>query len=389
MATKPPKITEMIGSLVAAPSVSSVDEQWDMPNGPVLERLGQWVEDLGFRAEMMEVPGQPGKANLIATLGRGPGGLVLAGHSDTVPYDDGKWQSDPFELREADDRLYGLGTCDMKAFLALAVEAARAFRPGDLSTPLVILATADEESSMTGARALVDAGRPAARHAIIGEPTDMRPVHMHKGMMMDAIRVAGHSGHSSDPALGASALEGMHRVIAELLAWRDELGQRNREEAFHVPTPTINLGYIRGGDNPNRICAGCELGIDLRPLPGMDRRVLREEMRERLGRAIGNGGLEIDFEILFEGADPMHTPVDSAIVRAAEELSGHAPEAVDFSTEAPYFARLGMEVVVLGPGNIAQAHQPDEYLELSRIEPTVELLRGMIRRFCVDGAASG
>lgn len=385
MAGKPPDVKDMIGALVAAPSVSSVDAQWDMPNEPVLEHLAQWVGDLGFDTELVPVPDQPGKANLIATLGRGPGGLVLAGHSDTVPFDESGWRSDPFRLREADDRLYGLGTCDMKGFLALAVEAAREFRASELSAPLVILATADEETSMSGARALVEAGKPNARYAVIGEPTDMRPVHMHKGMMMDAVHVRGRSGHSSDPALGANALDGMHRVLGELLAWRGDLERRFREPAFNVPTPTLNLGYVRGGDSPNRICASCELGFDLRPLPGMDRDELRREMRERLRGVVGGDGLEIDFEVLFEGADPMHTLSDSPIVRAAEELTGHAAEAVDFSTEAPYLAHLGLDVVVLGPGDIRQAHQPDEYLALSRIEPTVRMLRTMVRRFCVAG----
>lgn len=386
---KPPKVKEMIGSLVETPSISSVDEHWDMPNEAILDRLAQWVEDLGFETEVVPVPDKPGKGNLIATLGRGPGGLVLAGHSDTVPYDEGEWRSDPFRLHEADDRYYGLGTCDMKAFLALAVEAAKEFDADELKAPLTILATADEETSMSGARALVEAGRPKARQAIIGEPTAMQPVHMHKGMMMDAVHIHGHSGHSSNPALGASALEGMHRVIGELIVWREELGKRYREEAFTVPTPTLNLGYVRGGDNPNRICAECELGIDLRPLPGMDRKELREEMHERLRSAIHSNGLAIEFETLFEGADPMHTPDNAEIIKAAEELTGHATQAVDFSTEAPYLAQLGMEVVVLGPGDIRQAHQPDEYLELSRIEPTVDMLRRMIRRFCMNGSPDG
>jgi len=383
MARKAPKLKGMIESLVAAPSVSSVDAQWDMPNQLVTDRLGEWLEGMGFATEQVAVPDQPGKTNLIATLGSGPGGLVLAGHTDTVPYDEDGWESDPFRLREGDGRYYGLGTCDMKAFLALAIEAASEYEAGDLKEPLIILATADEETSMSGAKALVEAGRPKGRCAVIGEPTGMRPVHMHKGMMMDAIHVIGHSGHSSDPGLGANALEGMHGVIAALLKWRGELQREHRMDEFKVPFPTLNLGYIRGGDNPNRICAGCELGIDLRPMPGMDRAKLREELHERVRAAMNGNGLDVDFEVLFDGADAMKTASDAPIVRAAEELTGHPAEAVAFSTEAPFLSNLGMDVVVLGPGDIDQAHQPNEFLAMDRIEPTVEVLRKLIRRFCL------
>lgn len=384
-----PGVKELISELVAIPSVSSVDDAVDMPNQPVADRLADWLESLDFAVEQVPVPGQPGKVNVIGTLGRGPGGLVLAGHTDTVPFDEGGWRSDPFGLREADGRLYGLGTCDMKAFLALAVEASRRYQASDLSEPLIVLGTADEETAMSGAKALVEAGRPRARHAVIGEPTDMRPVRMHKGMMMEAIRVQGHSGHSSDPSLGANAMEGMHRVIADLMDWRDELGRRHHEPAFGVPVPTLNLGYVHGGDNPNRICASCELGIDLRPLPGMDRDMLRRELRDRLSRVVGGNGLTLEFDTLFDGADPMETDANAPIVRAAEALTGHSAEAVAFSTEAPYLAALGMDVVVLGPGNIEQAHQPDEFLPLERVQPTLDMLDSLIRRFCVNGGRTG
>lgn len=383
MPQKLPGVKELIGDLVAIPSVSSVDETVDMPNQPVADRLADWLESLDFTVEQVPVPGQPGKVNVIGTLGRGPGGLVLAGHTDTVPFDEDGWRSDPFELQEADGRLYGLGTCDMKAFLGLALEAARRYRASDLAEPLIILGTADEETAMSGAKALVDAGRPRARHAVIGEPTSMRPVRMHKGMMMEAIRVLGRSGHSSDPGLGVNAMEGMHRVIAELLAWREELGRRHHEPEFSVPVPTMNLGYVRGGDNPNRICASCELGIDMRPLPGMDRETLRVEMRDRLSGVIDDN-MTLDFEALFDGTDPMQTDANAPIVRAAEALTGHSAEAVAFSTEAPYLSALGMDVVVLGPGNIEQAHQPDEFLELDRLQPTLDLLDSLIGRFCVQ-----
>jgi len=231
----------------------------------------------------------------------------------------------------------------------------------------------------------VDAERRLGRYAVIGEPTGLQPVHLHKGMMMEAIRVRGHSGHSSDPALGNSALEGMHRVLNDVLAWRQQLQSRNVDKRFQVPVPTLNLGYIHGGDNPNRICAHCELHIDIRPLPGMSLEELRGILAQRLPRVLGETGLDVEMESLFPGLPPMETPVDAAIVQAAEEMTGARSRAVAFGTEGPYFSQLGMDVVVLGPGDIDQAHQPNEYLDVDRLQPTVDLLRQLIRRFCVAG----
>jgi len=381
-----PKLLDMIATLIATPSISSANPELDQGNRGVIESLASWLEPLGFACEIQPVSDHPQKANLIATLGTGPGGLVLAGHTDTVPFDEGRWSHDPFTLTRADGRLYGLGTSDMKAFLALAVEAARDFTAAQLRQPLIIVATADEESSMSGAKALVDARRPQARYAVIGEPTGMRPVRMHKGILMEAIHLRGRAGHSSDPALGNSALEGMHRVLGELLRWRSELQSRNRNTLFAVPYPTLNLGHIHGGDNPNRICADCELHIDLRPLPGMDLKELRAIMQQRLQAVIQDSGLELSCRPLFDGTPAMETPAGSQIVRATEALTGHQASAVAFATEGPYFTEMGINTVVLGPGDIDQAHQPDEYLAETRIAPMIELLRSLIQRFCVAPA---
>jgi acetylornithine deacetylase len=383
MSTPAPDLMTMLRALIATPSVSSVSPAHDQSNQSVIALLAQWVEGLGFQVEVQDVPGHPGKQNLIASRGRGPGGLVLGGHTDTVPYDEGRWRHDPFALTEADGRLYGLGTSDMKGFFALALEAARAFSGRTLARPLVLLATADEESSMCGAIALAASGRPLGRYAVIGEPTGLVPVRMHKGIMMEAVRLLGRSGHSSDPALGVSALEGMQAVMAALLDWRADLQGRHRDPAFAVPVPTLNLGHIHGGDNPNRICGECELHLDLRPLPGMHLDELRGAMRERVARVAQARGLAWETRALFPGIEAVETAADSAIVRAAESLTGQRSGAVAFGTEAPYLQALGLDTLVLGPGDIAQAHQPDEYLALDRLPRTVSLLRGLITRFCV------
>ena len=381
--TRPPRLLDLIQALVGTPSVSSFERGLDRGNRAVIDLLASWLEDLGFRVEIQDLDTDPAKANLIATLGSGENGLVLAGHTDTVPCDPALWQRDPFQLREADGRLYGLGTADMKAFLALAIEATRDLRAADLKQPLVLLATADEESGMLGARHLAEAGRVLGRHCIVGEPTGLKPIRQHKGIFDERIRVIGRSGHSSDPALGNSALEGMHDVISALLAWRAELQARYHDPAFHVPVPTLNLGHIHGGDNPNRICGACELTLDLRPLPGMDTAALRAELHQRVRAALAPRGLKVEFEAIFDGLPPMATAADAHIVRLAEQLSGNPAGAAAFGTEGPYYNALGCETVILGPGDIEQAHQPDEYLALNRLTPTVKLLQQAISRICL------
>jgi acetylornithine deacetylase len=380
-----PPLREMLKGLIETPSVSCVNAELDMPNRPVIDLLAGWLTDLGFRAEIMPLAPDGGKANLIATLGGGPAGLVLAGHTDTVPCDERGWSHDPFRLTEADGRLYGLGTSDMKGFFALALEAVRDLKAGHLRQPLILLATADEETGMSGAKALQAMGRRLGRHAVIGEPTGMRPVRMHKGIMAESIRVLGRSGHSSDPSLGANAIEGMHRVIEAVLTWRSELQEQYREPRFSVPVPTLNLGHIHGGDSPNRICGACELHLDLRTLPGMDIQALRATLQARVSRALEGTRQHAEFASLFDDGMPaLETPEGAPIVQAAEALTGQPAGAVAFGTEGPYLSGLGVQVLVLGPGDIAQAHQPDEYLRVERLEPMVNLLQRIIDRFCVQ-----
>jgi len=384
MTARLPDTLSMVRELIAKPSVSCTDPHFDQSNLEVIHLLAGWLETLGFKVEIEAVA--QGKANLIGTLGDAgnPDGLVLSGHTDTVPYDLDQWTLDPFKATESKNRLYGLGSADMKSFFALAIAAAQRFSAKDLRQPLIILATADEESSMCGVKALVRQRRRLGRYAVIGEPTGLQPIRMHKGVMLESIRVRGHSGHSSDPSLGANAIEGMYAVLTELLAFRDELRKNYRNPVFTVDYPTLNLGSIHGGDNPNRICAHCETQIDIRPLPDMDLDELHQTLVSRLEPVLASApGLSLEVHKLFDGLPPFETPADAEIVQTSEQLTGKPAAAVAFGTEAPFLSRLGLETVVMGPGSIDQAHQPDEYLALDQIGPTIDLLGKLIERFCV------
>lgn len=382
MAKAVPGLLTMMHELLAEISVSSTSAQWDTGNRHVVDKLASWLETLGFKTEIQPLSGKANKANLIATLGTGPGGLVLSGHTDTVPFNESRWNYNPLALTEKDNKLYGLGSTDMKGFFPIAIEAAKTFLNQPLKEPLIILATADEESSMDGARQLAAQGSPKARFAVIGEPTDLVPIHMHKGMMMQAITVEGRAGHSSNPALGNNAMEAMHVVMTDLLAFREELQNRYSNPLFEVAVPTINLGCIHGGDNPNRICGQCELHFDLRALPGMNNDDLHHELALRLKPLARQLGVNISLRALMQAVDPFEQAPDSELIKACEQLTGHSAESVAFATEGPFMQRLGMQTVVMGPGSIDQAHQPNEFMALNQVQPAVDILRQLIGRFC-------
>ncbi|HNG11134.1 MAG TPA: acetylornithine deacetylase, partial [Agitococcus sp.] len=329
---------QQLSQLVALPSVSCTDPNIDQGNQAVIDLLASWLSQLGFNCEIMPI--STGKANLIATLGSGSGGLVLAGHTDTVPCDAQLWASDPFKVSERNGNLYGLGIADMKGFFPAVLNAAQAFSKSKLKAPLIIIATCDEESSMAGAKALVEASKPQARFALIGEPTSLKPIRLHKGVMMERVKILGNSGHSSDPSLGNNALDAMTLVMSDLMAFRAEMQKKYHNPAFTIPYPTLNLGCIHGGDNPNRICGQCELQFDLRPLPDMNMDDIRQQIAQRLKRIALQQQIQIEYEAIFEGTPPAETPADSPFVKMVERLTQSESGSVAFGTEAPYFRQL-------------------------------------------------
>ena len=374
---------DSFAKLIATPSVSSIDPRLDQSNKIIIDLLANWFEDAGFNIEIMPVSNDPDKFNLIACRGEGEQGLVLSGHTDTVPFNADAWNQDPFLLTEKDNKLYGLGVSDMKCFFPIVNDVIQKLELNKINQPLIILATADEESTMSGARALVNSGKSLGRHALIGEPTGLKPVHMHKGVLIEIVELSGRAGHASDPSLGNSALEGMHDVISSLMKWRGELQENFINNDFAVPFPTINFGRIQGGDNPNRICAKCELAMDFRILPGMQLNQIRSEFRDHVNNAVSGSGLEVNFHSVFDGAPGMETSLNAEIIKLSEKLSGQSSGTVAFGTEGPYLNSMGMETVILGPGDIDQAHQANEYIKMDRILPMQEILTKMIGHFCL------
>ena len=193
--TKAPATHDMLERLISSPSISSNHPHLDSSKLPVIHLLAEWLDAFGFDIDIQILPDQNNKANLIARLGNGNDGLVLSGHTDTVPCDESLWNYDPFKFTRVDDRYYGLCTSDMKSFFALVITALMDIDTNKLNKSLTILATADEESSMSGVKALLKDQKKLGKYCVIGEPTMLKPVHQHKGIFMESIRLLGRSGH--------------------------------------------------------------------------------------------------------------------------------------------------------------------------------------------------
>lgn len=378
---KMPSFLTMYSELIALPTISSIEANEDQSNRTLIELLANWLQDLGFHTDIIAVEGSNDKYNLLATYGEGEGGLLLAGHTDTVPFDEGRWTFNPFKLTEKDGKFYGLGTADMKGFFAFVLDAVQQIDLTQLTKPLRILATADEETTMLGTRTFIQHAHIRPDCAVIGEPTSLKPVRAHKGHIGKGLRIIGKTGHSSDPTKGINAIELMHEATGYLMQLRNELKQKYHHADFDIPYPTMNFGAIQGGDAVNRICACCELHFDIRPLPNISLTDLDDMLQEKLAPMFAQYGDRLSIRNLHEPTPGYECEHSAQVVQVVEKLLGEKCEVVNYCTEAPFIQQL-CPTLVLGPGSIEQAHQPDEFMSADFIQPTRDLLSKMIQHFC-------
>jgi len=395
----PPETLDLLRRLIAFDSVSRssnvpvaefLAERLDRP-GTVLTRCG-YTDDRGVE-----------KTNLLARLGPPAdpdtrAGLVLSGHMDVVPADEPEWESDPFELTERRDssrpRLHGRGSADMKGFLALATRAALRLEPRELTAPLVLVFTCDEELGTVGAQYLHDHWSevepevgPLPRAALIGEPTRLDVVRMHKGHLKFRVTTHGKSAHSGYPHLGRNAIETAGRVIGALTSLRLELETERPPHGEHfpeVPYVALNPGVIHGGAAVNVVPDRCVLEGGARVLPGMDSAALAERLRAAVVRA--GGPDEATFEVLGD-SPPLLIEEDAPVHRALCELTGReGGGSVAFATDGGWLQGLGLDCVIWGPGDIEVAHRPNEFVPVEHLRQAAEPLEGLIHRFCREGA---
>src|SRR5215207_2353732 len=258
--------------------------------------------------------------------------LALVGHTDAVPFDPA-W-AEALTLAEREGKLYGRGACDTKGFIAASLAAVEATELASLKRPLALVLTADEEVGCLGAKRLAEARAFRARHAVVGEPTSLRPMRAGKGYCLADIVVRGREGHSAYPALGASAITRAARLVTSVERIAEEL-KRDAHEAFDPPYTTLNVGRISGGTAKNVIAGECRFTLEWRPVPGqapeLVARLVREEV-ERLREADEDFVCEVNVTRLDGG---METPADAPLVRALEEATARGAGTVAFGTEAP------------------------------------------------------
>lgn len=372
----------LLGELIALPTVSS-DSNLEMIV-LLANRLGDMGADVEIHADETGT-----KANLLARIGPDePGGIMLSGHTDVVPVTDQDWTTDPFVMYEAEGRLFGRGTCDMKGFIAAAVAMAPRLASADLRRPVTFAFTHDEEVGCLGARNLSEILRDRETRpslAIIGEPTEMRIIEGHKGCCEYTTRFTGLEGHGSRPELGINAVEYAVRYVTRLMNLRERLRHRAPPgSAFEPPWSTINIGRLSGGHAHNVIPGLAEVDWEVRPVQDADRAFVRSEIDAYVAKTLlpemrrTHPDAEVILQVVGEivGLEPME---DNAARDLVARLTGaNGTDLVAFGTEAGLFQEIGMSAVICGPGSIAQAHKPDEYIEVSQLAACLDMLDRLV-----------
>ncbi len=375
---------DLLGRLISFPTVSPDS------NLAMIGDLADRLETCGARVDLFH-DDTGAKANLFATIGPdAPGGIVLSGHSDVVPVADQDWTSDPFVMIRRDDRLFGRGACDMKGFIAASVVMAEKYAALDLKRPVHFAFTYDEETGCIGARHLVPALRAkgyAPSIAIIGEPTQMQVIEGHKGCCEYTARFTGLEGHGSDPGAGVNAAEYAVRYVGRLLELRQDLINRTPSNSrFEPPWTTLNIGRISGGVAHNVIVGKAEVDWEMRPVQQSDLAYVKDQIGSYVETQLLPAMRQVcpDADIKIEtigevaGLEPLSENAARDLV--AGLLGANGADLVPFGTEAGLFQEMGMDVVVCGPGSIAQAHKPDEYVSLDQLEACLGMLDRLAER---------
>ena len=366
-------IKETLADLVRIDSVSS------RSNAEIIDYLENRCQALHLFTQRLPYidKQQIQKFNLIAYSHRASDvELALVGHTDTVPYDP-NW-SEATNLTERDGKLYGRGACDTKGFIAAALTAVATTKP---EKPMALVFTADEEVGLIGAKMLADSAPVRVRYSIVGEPTSLRPIRAGKGYSLAEVIVKGREAHSAYPALGASAVFRAARLINRLESISEQLKQ-DQHSAFDPPFTTLNVGLIQGGSAKNVLAGECRFTLEWRPIPTQSSEHLLKLFDEVIAaeKAL-DPGLECEVDASRQDTG-FETSPDSPLVKLLESATGLESGTVAFGTEAAQMKALGAESVVLGPGDIREAHRTGEFVPVDELERCADVLRQSIRQLC-------
>ena len=324
------------------------------------------------------------KANLYATIGPSDrGGIALSGHTDVVPVEGQTWSSDPFQLRSEGGRHYARGACDMKGYLACMLAAVPDFKSRNLTTPIHLAFSYDEEIGCLGVRPMIaELGKRLAkpRLVIVGEPTNMQVVDAHKGPVRWQVEVTGRAAHSSMAHLGVNAITYAARLITELERMEADLKVSSRDDRFNPPFATLQVTKLEGGTANNIIPIFCRFGFEVRALPGVDVDAIEQRIRTfaetnclpEMLRVADEAAISI---LRANTVPPFAAEPDSEATSLALKLTGqNSTHTVSYATEAGLFQDAGSASIVCGPGDIAQAHTPDEWIADSEINKCMDFM---------------
>ena len=364
------ELMAMIERLIAFPTVSRDS------NLGLIEWTRDYLAGLGVSSRLTyDASGK--KANLFATLGGGSRpGLVLSGHTDVVPVEGQAWDTDPFKATVVGDKLFGRGSADMKSYIATALVMAPRFLASNADAPLHIALSYDEEVGCIGVRSLIkDLAEIGLKTAgcIVGEPTLMQPIIAHKGSHRFRCCITGREAHSSYTTQGVNSIEYAARIIVYIRQMADRLAQlETRDYAFTVPFSTMQTGTIKGGLASNIVPKDCEFQFEARTMPGASADRLYQEVQDFAATLLPEmRRVEPNAAIVFEAvasAPGMNMKESDDIVKLAAALSRNKPNgAVSYGTEGGLFQQAGIPTVICGPGDIEQAHRPNEFVSLEQI----------------------
>jgi acetylornithine deacetylase len=368
----------ILDDLIAFPTISS-DSNLAMIDyiRALLERAGI-ASSLIFNEERT-------KANLFASIGpKDRQGVLLSGHSDVVPIAGQAWTSDPFRLVERQGNLYGRGTADMKGFIACVLAVAEQLAPRTLAKPYQMVFSYDEEVGCIGVRRVIEQLPSLAtlpELCIVGEPTMMEPVIAHKGKVAGHIKCTGHACHSSQALDGLNAIHLANDMVTSIRKQQDIiLNGTIRDDAFTVPVTTLHIGTIKGGTALNIVPSECNLEFEIRNIPSQNADDLLDvlfdqarQLTERASERFPGTGVSIE---IFNRYPGLATPADSpALTRVQRLVASNAAGKISFGTEGGLFNQhLGVPVIVCGPGDIAQAHKPDEFVSMAQLDACLVFL---------------
>jgi len=362
---------ELLARLVAFDTTSSNS------NLPLISFVEGYLK--GFGIDSQRVPTADGqKTSLFASIGpKGIGGIGVSGHTDVVPVIGQAWDTDPFTMVERDGKLFGRGTADMKGYLACVLAMVPDLVARPLKTPFHIVFSYDEEVGCTGVRPMIaELGKtlPLPRMVWVGEPTEMGVVDAHKGPVRWRVDVQGRAAHSSMSHLGVNAITYAGRMLAELARMEEELKAQPRDLRFEPPYTSLQVTEIVGGTASNIVPVPCWFGWEIRALPGFDHRPLDERLRRFAAQhclpEMHSVAPEAAIDIAITNQVPAFgADTKSGIVPLTLKLAGqNETYAVSYATEAGLFQLGGSPSIVCGPGNIAQAHTPNEFLRVEELD---------------------